>query len=186
MSERNENAKRIIEAILMASHEPISKMTLQNMFSQTFYNTQQTVESAVNELQQDYQTSAIELVELAGGYRFQVRTSYTHWVNQCFQHKPTRYSQALLETLALIVYRQPITRAEIELIRGVKVSSHLMKTLLDHEWIEIVDYKQTPGKPALYGTTQQFLNHFNLKSLNELPSFPDLEQFLIQSVQADD
>jgi len=127
-----------------------------------------------------YAGSASELQEVAGGWRLQVRAEYGEWIGRLWQEKPPKYSRALLETLALIVYRQPITRGEIEDVRGVAVSSNIVRTLLERGWVREVGYQEVPGLPALYGTTPQFLDDFNLKSLDQLPALPeikDLEQF---------
>ena len=118
----------------------------------------------------------MQLKELASGYSFQVKAEYAPWLSRLWEERPARYSRALLETLALIAYRQPITRGEIEDIRGVSVSSQIMKTLQEREWIRIVGYRDLPGKPGLYATTRQFLDHFNLKSLDELPTLAELTQ----------
>jgi len=117
----------------------------------------------------------MELVEVASGYRFQVKSELTPWIKRLWSKRPPRYSQALLETLAIIAYRQPITRSEIEAIRGVSVSSAILKTLVDYQWIRLLAYKDTPGKPALYGTTKGFLDHFSLKHLSDLPPLAELQ-----------
>ncbi len=129
---------------------------------------------------QRYQDRGIELVEVASGYRFQARTEFTPWLQRLHARKPARYSRAFLETLALIAYRQPLTRGEIEEVRGVAVSTQIIKSLLDLEWIRVVGQRDVPGKPALYATTKKFLDDFNLRSLNELPLLQEprnLEQF---------
>lgn len=172
-----ENLKRAIEAVLMASQQPVSWNHLRELFSESL--TQIELQAVIDELRQDYQQSSVELVEVASGLRFQVKSQYSYWVNRSHEVKPPRYSQALLETLSIIVYRQPVTRGEVEAIRGVKVSSHIVKTLLEHEWVEIVGYRETPGRPALMGTTKKFLDHFNMKSLNELPDFPQLQTLVL-------
>lgn len=133
------------------------------------------IRQALSELTQDYENRGIHLVEVASGYRFQVATVVAPYVAKSLEEKPARYSRALLETLALIAYRQPITRGEIEDIRGVVVSTHIIKTLDEHEWIRVVGYKSVPGKPALYATTKFFLDHFGLKSLDELPPLAELK-----------
>ncbi len=130
---------------------------------------------AITRLKQDYQDRSIEICEAASGYRFQVREHYTHWLQKLLPEKQERYSQAVLETLTLIAYRQPITRGEIEQIRGVSVSTQTIRTLLEREWIRVLGHKQVPGKPALYGTTAKFLNDFNLSHLSQLPKLPDMD-----------
>jgi segregation and condensation protein B len=128
----------------------------------------------VTALQADYAGRGIDLVEVGSGYRIQVRASMQSWVSRLWEEKPTRYSRALLETLALIAYRQPITRGEIEDVRGVSVSSNIIKTLQEREWIHVVGHREVPGRPAMYGTTRHFLDYFNLKTLDELPSLAEL------------
>lgn len=144
------------------------------------------VRQALAELAVDYEGRGFELKEVASGFRIQVRDDYAPWVSRLWEEKPPKYSRALLETLALIAYRQPITRAEIEDIRGVAVSSNIVKTLLEREWIRVVGHKELPGRPAMYATTRQFLDYFNLKSLAELPTLSelrDLEQISAELVE---
>jgi segregation and condensation protein B len=132
------------------------------------------VRKALLELQQDYEQRGFELKQVASGFRVQVRQDIEPWVSRLWEEKPPRYSRALLETLALIAYRQPITRGEIEDIRGVSVSSSIIKTLQERNWVRILGHKDVPGRPAMYGTTRQFLDYFNLKSLSDLPSLTDI------------
>ena len=129
---------------------------------------------AIKALQEDYAERGIDLVQVGGGYRIQVRESMQSWVARLWEEKPARYSRALLETLALIAYRQPITRGEIESVRGVAVSTNIMKTLLEREWVHVVGHRDVPGRPAMYGTTKQFLNYFGLKNIEALPSLAEL------------
>ncbi|MGB5299573.1 MAG: SMC-Scp complex subunit ScpB, partial [Thiogranum sp.] len=129
---------------------------------------------AIVALQEDYAERGIELVEVASGYRMQVKQDMEPWVSRLTEEKPARYSRALLETLALVAYRQPITRGEIEDIRGVSVSSSIVKTLQEREWVRIVGHRDVPGRPAMYGTTRQFLDYFNLKGLDDLPTLMEL------------
>ena len=128
------------------------------------------LKGVIKEVVEDYKERGIELKEVASGWRFQVKQELSPWVNKLYAERPPRYSRALLETLALIAYQQPITRAEIEKVRGVTVSSNIMKTLMEHEWIRVVGYKEVPGKPAIFATTKKFLDHFNLQSLEQLPA----------------
>ncbi|TNF37482.1 MAG: SMC-Scp complex subunit ScpB, partial [Gammaproteobacteria bacterium] len=130
---------------------------------------------ALTALQEDYEGRGLLLKEVASGYRFQVAESYAPWVSRLWEEKPPRYSRALLETLALVAYRQPITRGEIEEIRGVSVSSHILKTLLERDWVRVLGHKDVPGKPAMYGTTREFLDYFNMKSLDELPTLAEIK-----------
>lgn len=174
-----EKIKNIIEAVLMVSTQPISVTKLLNIFEaeQSMQPERNDIKEALEAIQNDYQEHGIELVEVASGFRFQARDEYADWVNHLFDERPPRYSRALLETLAIIAYRQPITRSEIEEIRGVSVSSTIVKTLQEREWVKIVGHRDVPGKPALLATTKTFLDYFNLKKLSELPSLEDIKDF---------
>jgi segregation and condensation protein B len=174
-----EKIKNIIEAVLMVSTQPISVTKLLNIFEaeQSMQPERNDIKAALEAIQNDYQEHGIELVEVASGFRFQARDEYADWVNHLFDERPPRYSRALLETLAIIAYRQPITRGEIEEIRGVSVSSTIVKTLQEREWVKIVGHRDVPGKPALLATTKTFLDYFNLKKLSELPSLEDIKDF---------
>ncbi|MDH5391582.1 MAG: SMC-Scp complex subunit ScpB [Gammaproteobacteria bacterium] len=138
-------------------------------------NLKRSIMEVIESLQQDYSGRAMELKEVASGYRFQVRHGYADYVGKLWEEKPSKYSRALLETLVLIAYRQPITRGEIEAIRGVSVSSHIIKTLVEREWVRVIGHRDVPGKPAIYGSTREFLDYFNLKSLDELPSLAEIK-----------
>lgn len=167
--------KKIIEGLLFASSEPLNVEDIVKVFAMSdrkFENKE--LKQIIEDLAKDYSVHGIELKEVASGYRFQVRQDLADWVSKLWVEKPQRYSRALLETLAIIAYKQPATRAEIEEIRGVAVGTNIIKTLLEHEWTKIVGYKEVPGKPALFATTAKFLDHFNLKSLEELPALPEL------------
>jgi len=172
----NEQLKRIFEGAIMASGQPMSIERLIELFDEEQQPSKETVREILMELAQDYANHSIELKELASGFTFQVKAEYSPWISKIWEERPGRYSRALLETLALIAYRQPITRAEIEDIRGVAVSSHIIKTLQEREWVRIVGYRDVPGKPGLYATTRQFLDHFNLKTLDELPPLTAITQ----------
>jgi segregation and condensation protein B len=161
--------KPIIEAAIFAANGPMKIEQLQQIFGEECQPSLDEVKAVIAELHQDYQDRGIELREVANGLRFQVRATYSEWVGRIFEEKPPRYSRAFLETLALIAYRQPVTRAEIEDIRGVSLSSYLLKTLMEREWIKIVGHRDVPGKPALYATTREFLDYFNLTTLSDLP-----------------
>jgi segregation and condensation protein B len=169
-----EQLKMVIEAILLAAGRPLTLDQLLAMFEEQEKPERQQVREAVTALQADYAGRGIDLVEVGSGYRVQVRASMQPWVSRLWEEKPTRYSRALLETLALIAYRQPITRGEIEDVRGVSVSSNIIKTLQEREWIHVVGHREVPGRPAMYGTTRHFLDYFNLKTLDELPSLAEL------------
>lgn len=173
--------KQIIEGLLMASERPLSTEDLYKII----YTDNNSFEisklkSIVNELVEDYNGHGIELKEVASGWRFQVRSDLSQWVNKLYEERPPRYSRALLETLALIAYRQPVTRAEIESVRGVTVSSNIMKTLIEHEWVRIVGHKEVPGQPAIFATTKRFLDHFNLKTLEELPPLMEFTETMLE------
>ena len=176
--------KNILEAVLMAAGHPMSLDQLQmTLFPEGDPPEKTELKEALAELEQDYEGRALELVEVASGFRFQVRQSMEPWVSRLWEEKPVRYSRALLETLALVAYRQPITRAEIEDVRGVSVSSSIIKTLQDREWIRVVGHRDVPGRPALFGTTREFLDYFGLKSMDELPTLAELRD--IDSINAE-
>jgi len=170
-----EKLQQIIEAALMVAGRPLPVAHIQKLFSETEQPTPAEIQTALQALRERYADSGVELYEVASGFQFQARTELSGWLSNLWEERPARYSRALLETLALIAYRQPITRAEVEEVRGVAVSSHIIKTLLEREWIRVIGYKEVAGKPALYGTTKSFLDHFNLKSLNELPTLAELK-----------
>ncbi len=166
--------KRIIEAALLASTNPLTIPQLLTLFGETEMPNHDDVARALEELAHDCATRGVELKEVASGFRYQVRSDVNIWVSRLWTERQTRYSRAQLETLALIAYRQPITRGEIEQIRGVAVSSNIIKTLEEREWIRTVGYRDVPGKPELFGTTRTFLDYFNLKSLDELPPLAEI------------
>jgi segregation and condensation protein B len=169
------NLKRIIEGALLAADEPLSLDRLERLFEEGEGRPHRgALREALTSIAEDCEARGFELKEVGSGYRFQVRQDLAPWVGRLWEERPPRYSRAFLETLALIAYRQPITRAEIEDVRGVSVSSQIVKTLQDREWIRVVGHKETPGRPALYGTTRTFLDYFNLKSLDDLPSLAEL------------
>jgi segregation and condensation protein B len=168
--------KQIIEAALMASGEVLSIERLQLLFDEFEKPKSPVIKEALESLMDDYAERGIELVEVASGYRLQVRKEVAPWVTRLWDEKPQRYSRALLETLSLIAYRQPITRGDIEDVRGVAVSSHIIRTLLDREWVRVVGHRDVPGRPAMYATTKEFLDYFSLKSLDELPSLDEIRE----------
>ncbi len=159
----------IIEAALFAAGRPLNLDELSGLFDENEQPAKAAIQSALDHIQADYATRTIELKKVATGYRFQVREGFSPWVSRLFEERPGRYSRAFLETLAIIAYRQPVTRGEIEDIRGVAVSSGIIKTMLEREWIRIIGHKELPGRPALFGTTPTFLDYFGLASLSELP-----------------
>ena len=166
--------KRIVEAALLASSHPLSLPQLFTLFGEQEQPTHDDLARALDELARDAEGRGVELKEVASGFRYQVRQDVNPWVARLWSERQTRYSRALLETLSLIAYRQPITRGEIEQIRGVAVSSNIVKTLEEREWIRVVGYRDVPGKPELFGTTRSFLDYFNLKSLDELPPLAEI------------
>ena len=171
--------KNIIEAALMVSTQPLSIQRLMNLFDEdkALYPDRDSIKTAINDLQKDFEGHGVSLVEVASGFRFQANSEYAEWVNHLFDERPPRYSRALLETLSIIAYRQPITRGEIEDIRGVSVSWTITKTLQEREWIKVVGHRDVPGRPELLATTKSFLDYFNLKKLSELPELEDIKDF---------
>ncbi len=167
--------KRIVEASLLMSREPQTAKKLAELFTPEENITERAIVDTLTLLTEDYRGRGVELVEVATGFRFQVCADLAPWIQRTMAEKPQRYSRALLETLALIAYRQPITRAEIEEIRGVVVSTQIMRTLEEREWVRVIGHRDVPGRPALYATTKQFLNDLNLKSLGELPTLAELQ-----------
>jgi segregation and condensation protein B len=167
--------KNIIEAAILAAGEPLSIERLFTLFEEEQRPEKKAMVTAIEALQADCEGRGIELRELATGYRYQARSEVSLWVSRLWDERAPRYSRALLETLALVAYRQPITRAEIEDIRGVAVSSSIMKTLLERSWVRIIGHRDVPGRPALYASTKEFLDYFNLKTLDELPTLGELK-----------
>ncbi|MGM0562920.1 MAG: SMC-Scp complex subunit ScpB [Pseudomonadota bacterium] len=178
-----DTTKRVLESVLLAAGKPLDVARLDSIFDLgdgADKPNRDEIRQALQQLQEDYQGRGIELVQVASGFRFQVPQGMEPWVSRLYEERPPRYSRALLETLAIIAYRQPITRGEIEDIRGVAVSSNITKTLQEREWIRVIGHKDVPGKPAMFGTTKLFLDYFGLKTLDELPSLAelrDLESF---------
>jgi len=166
--------KDILEGALFAAGAPLTLEQLQALFGEDERPERPELASALAELAEDYEGRGLEIVQVAGGYRVQVRASVAPWVARLWDEKPARYSRALLETLALIAYRQPITRGEIEEIRGVAVTTQIVKTLTEREWIRVVGHRDVPGRPALYATTRRFLDYFGLRSLNDLPPLSEI------------
>lgn len=166
----------LLEAFLLASGKPQSLERLAELFEEAERPSSAQLKKALEVLGKSCKGRAFELKEVASGYRLQVRERFAPWVGRLWEERPQRYSRALLETLALIAYRQPITRGEIEDIRGVAVNSQIVKTLLEREWIRVVGHRDVPGRPAMFATTRQFLDHFNLKNLDELPPLAVLRE----------
>lgn len=168
--------KRIIEAALLAAPQPLTVAQLTDLFGEGEAPPADDLRRALHALREDSAARGVELVEIASGFRYQVRADVYPHISRLWAEKPARYSRALLETLALIAYRQPITRGEIEAIRGVAVNSQIIRTLEEREWIRVVGHRDVPGKPALFGTTRAFLDYFNLKSLDQLPPLSALQE----------
>src|SRR5262245_813452 len=166
--------KNVIEAALLAAGRPLSVAQLIEMFDAREQPEAAEVRAVLEELESDYADRGIELKEVASGFRIQIRHGVCDVVSRLWQERPQRYSRALLETLALIAYRQPITRAEIEEVRGVTVNPNIIRTLFERNWIRVVGHREVPGHPELLGTTREFLDYFNLKNLDELPSLAEL------------
>ena len=166
--------KQIIEGAILAAEAPLSIDQLMRLFEGD-EPERVDVRDALQEIEQECEGRGFELKQVASGYRFQVRSSYGEWVSRLWKEKPPRYSRALLETLALIAYKQPITRGDVEEIRGVAVSTNIIRALLEREWVRIVGHRDVPGHPALYATTKSFLDYFNLRNLDELPSLAEIK-----------
>ena len=169
MSEPNAELKNIIEAALLVAGQPLTIDKMLTMFPSESPPTREEIRDAISQLEEEYAERVVELKQIDRAWRIQTRDKYAPWITRLAEERPARYSRALLETLAIIAYRQPVTRGDIEDVRGVSVSTDIIKTLLGREWIRQVGIRNVPGRPALYGTTREFLEHFNLKSLEELP-----------------
>lgn len=174
MTEAPQRIKNIVEAAIFAAGKPLNIEQLLDLFEDNESVTRDQLRSVLAELEEDYAKRAVNLKKVASGYRFQVISEYSSWVSRLWTERPARYSRALLETLAIIAYKQPLTRAEIEDIRGVSVSSAIMKTLQDRSWVKVMGHRDVPGRPAVYATTRQFLDYFNLTTLSELPTLEEI------------
>ena len=166
----------LLEAFLLASGKPQSLERLFELFEEGERPEPPVFKKALELLRKSCDGRAFELKEVASGYRLQIREKFSPWIGRLWEERPQRYSRAMLETMALIAYRQPITRGEIEDVRGVAVNSHIVKTLLEREWIRVVGYREVPGRPAMFATTKAFLDHFNLKNLDDLPPLAELRE----------
>jgi segregation and condensation protein B len=171
--------KRVVEAALLAAGRPLSLDTLQELFATKGGGPERaTLKNVLDSLANDYQGRGFELKEVSSGYRIQIRRTMTDWLMPLWEERAPRYTRALLETLALIAYRQPITRAEIEEVRGVVVSTNIIRTLLERSWVRVVGHRDVPGKPAMFGTTREFLDYFGLKKLDEMPTLAEIKDGL--------
>ena len=168
--------ERILEAALQAAGRPLPLERLRELFDEDAAPSLDELRQALGRLADDCSGRSVELREVAGGWRLQVRNDYAPWVGRLWEERPPRYSRALLETLSLIAYRQPITRGDIEDVRGVAVSSQIIRTLLAREWVRVVGHREVPGRPAMYATTRQFLDYFNLRNLADLPPLAELRE----------
>jgi segregation and condensation protein B len=168
--------RNVIEAALLAAGRPLAADELVGLFDERDGSNAEEVQAALAALRLDYETRGIELAEVASGYRIQIRPAVAQPVSRLWQERPAKYSRALLETLALVAYRQPITRGEIEQVRGVTVNPNIIKTLLERGWIRVVGHRDVPGKPELLGTTRDFLDYFSLKKLDDLPTLAQLKE----------
>ena len=170
-----DNLSLIIEALLFSSSRPLSEKEILSAFDLRSPPTSNEIKEALKSIEDKYTENSIELVKVASGYRLRIRQEYSSWVAKLWEAKPQKYSRALLETLALIAYKQPITRGEIEEVRGVSVSSQIIRTLLDRSWIKVVGHRDVPGRPALFSTTKDFLDDLNLSKLSDLPELPEIQ-----------
>jgi segregation and condensation protein B len=184
---KGEQLERILEAILLAAGQPLSNAQLASLFNDGERPPGGEISRALEKIGNDCSKRGIELKKVASGYRFQVKQDLNEWVSRLWQERPQRYSRALLETIALIAYRQPITRAEIEAVRGVSVSTNIIRTLQERDWIRVVGHRDVPGKPALFGTTHAFLDSFGLQNLDDLPTLAEIRDMesLVPELQFD-
>ena len=168
--------KNIVEALLLSSGEPLSADKIHKIINSKESCTKAEVLEAIDSLKIDYENKEIEISRVASGFRIQAKSSINDFLNIIYAEKTPKYSRALLETLSIIAYKQPVTRGDIESIRGVSVSSSIMRTLTDRNWIKIIGYRDVPGKPAMFSTTNEFLDYFGLEKLSELPDLPDIKE----------
>ena len=172
MAEDNK-IKKIIEVALLTNNQPLSIDDFQKMFDKNIERS--TIRMLLDEIKQDWQDGSLELIQVAHGYRFQSKLEYSEFLKKLNPDRVPKYSRAVLEVLAIIAYRQPVTRGDIEKIRGVSLNPNSLKQLIEREWVDIIGQKEVPGRPSLYATTKYFLDDFGLKSLSQLPEFKDLE-----------
>ncbi len=180
-----QNIRNIVEAALLAAGRPLDLTELQDVFGDRQRPERGEIRAALETLQAEYAERGVEIKQVASGFRVQIRSQYGEWVSRLWQERPPRYSRALLETMALIAYRQPITRGEIEDVRGVSVSTNIIRSLLERNWIRVVGHRDVPGKPAMFGTTRDFLDYFGLKKLDELPSLAELRDLDNLNIELD-
>ena len=173
MSEKIEHLKNILEAAILTAGEPLSMVKILTLFPEDAAPAKEDLLEALEALQQDCMSRGVELKKIGKAWRYQSKEEYAPWLRRLSETRPARFSRAMLETLAIIAYRQPVTRGDIEEIRGVSVSTDILRTLLNREWVKQVGHRDVPGHPGLYGTTREFLEYFNLGSLSELPPLPE-------------
>ena len=181
-----EKLKNIIEAILLASYEPLSVDKLHRIITSKVNTSKSDILSAIDDLKTDYENKDIEITKVASGFRIQAKSEIGDYLNIMFAERTPRYSRALLETLSIIAYRQPVTRGDIEAIRGVSVSTSIMRTLTERNWVRIIGYRDGPGKPAMFATTPEFLDYFSLQRLDQLPDLPEKKEPLDLDLELDD
>ncbi|MEY8212413.1 MAG: SMC-Scp complex subunit ScpB [Gammaproteobacteria bacterium] len=181
-----EKLKNIIEAILLASYEPLSADKLHRIITSKVNTSKSDILSAIDDLKTDYENKDIEITKVASGFRIQAKSEIGDYLNIMFAERTPRYSRALLETLSIIAYRQPVTRGDIEAIRGVSVSTSIMRTLTERNWVRIIGYRDVPGKPAMFATTPEFLDYFSLQRLDQLPDLPEKKEPLDLDLELDD
>ena len=181
-----EKLKNIIEAILLASYEPLSADKLHRIITSKVNTSKSDILSAIDDLKTDYENKEIEIAKVASGFRIQAKSEIGDYLNIMFAERTPRYSRALLETLSIIAYRQPVTRGDIEAIRGVSVSTSIMRTLTERSWVRIIGYRDVPGKPAMFATTPEFLDYFSLQRLDQLPDLPEKKEPLDLDLELDD
>ena len=172
----SEKLKNLIEAVLLASDEPLSVNKIHKILNSKTKISKSDILSSIDDLKQDYENKNIEIIQVASGLRIQAKDEVRDYLKLMFSERTPRYSRALMETLSIIAYRQPVTRGDIEAIRGVSVSSSIMKTLNDRNWVRIIGYRDVPGKPAMFSTTPEFLDYFGLEKLEELPELTDTKE----------
>ena len=177
------NLKNIVEAAMLAAGNPLTIDQLRALFGQQDPPEKQDIRGTLQELKEDYESRGIEIREVASGFRIQVRQEMSQWLGKLWEERPPRYSRALMETLAIIAYRQPVTRGDVEEIRGVSVTTNIIRTLLERNWIKVLGHRDVPGKPAMFGTTREFLDYFSLKKLDDLPPLAELAEMDHVSVQ---
>ena len=176
----------IVEAVLLAAESPMEVKELVELFNSEELDKDtaaKTIRDALEVIGSEYDRRSIKLKRVASGYRFQVKQDYSEWVGRMLKDRPPRYTRALLETLAIVVYKQPVTRGDIEELRGVSVSQNIMRTLLERGWIKTVGQKEVPGRPALYATTKEFLDYFDLRNLNDLPEISEIQELVVKEIQ---